>query len=317
MRDPDARRAVAGSALRTILRDLDAHASDAGPLSARRWEFELPPPYGPLRRLVIRLTPQPGDPTSFSLRGDLSGASQLLGVYLGMADAREALRNGDARDRLEAFLEWALEEVDALREAMQPFDLPLVAIDREGVPYAVLDHRDTGMERWGPGDLQCAWWRLLLHDAGAWHDAGVANSQAAGTRSGLHGRIRETLAAFDGLAVDEFSFRLWTPSPGGIGPPVRGTHSLQLRWGPPPPARGKGSGRDLRRHRPALARLREICGAVINASPDRDKALLWAAQAADRARAAERAPAPAPRGRSGVLGALTSALRSITGRRSR
>lgn len=316
--DPSTRRVVGANALQTVLRDLEAHAPEAGPFPARRWDFELPLPYGPMRRLVIRLEPVPGDAEACSMLGDVSGAGQLLGAYPSRARARDALENGDALGRLETFLEWALEDVDELLEAMQPFDLPLVAIDREGTLFAVLDHRDTGIERWGPGDLQCVWWRLLLHDGGSWHDAGVANSQAAAMRSMLHERVLKTLAAFDGLSIGEFSFRLWTPSPGEIGEPIRGTHSFQLGWGSSPQARQKGSGRDLHRHRAAIARLREICSTMINAAPNQGDALLQAVRAiADGTRAGEEdAAAHGSRRRSRVLDALTSALRRIAGLRS-
>lgn len=309
--DPASRRTVATKALQTVLRDLDAPAPDAGPFPARRWEFELPPPYGPVRRLVIRLNPVPDHAGACSMRGDVSGAGQLLGVYLSNSDALDALVNGDALARLEAFLEWALEDVDELLEAMQPFGLPLVAIDRDGVPYAVLDHRDVGIEQWGPGDLHCAWWRLLLRRGDAWTDAGVPNSQAASTRSGLHSRIRETLAAFEGLAVDEFTFRLWKPSPAEIGPPIRGRHSFQ-RTLAPPPGRGKQeAGAGIAVDRPGVARLREICSAVINAAPSQGQALLDAVRAAaDRARAQEaEAAARGGRRRSGTPDALGSAFR--------
>ena len=316
--DPAIRGTVAGNALQTILREVDAHAPDASPLPARRWEFELPPPYGPMRRLAIRLEPMPDSGWS-SMRGDISGAGQLLGVYRDKAGARDALENGDALARLETFLEWALEDVDELLEAMQPFDLPLVAIDRDGVPYAMLDHRDVGIEQWGPGNLNCAWWRLLVRRGGAWDDAGVANSQAESMRPMLHDRILKTLAAFEGLAVDEFTFRLWKPAPGEIGPPIRGRHSLQRTLAPPPRLEDRETGVRVPVDRPAIARLREICGTVINATPGQGDALLRAVRAAaDRARAQEAdAAARRRRGRGGVLGALRSALRRITGPESR
>ncbi|HEU4455100.1 MAG TPA: hypothetical protein VFR81_18700 [Longimicrobium sp.] len=317
--DPVIRHAVAANAVQTVLRDLDAHAPDAGPFPAGRWELELPPPYGPARRLVIRLDPVPDHAGACSMRGDVSGAGRLLGVYLGNSDALAALENGEALARLEAFLEWALEDVDQLVEAMQPFDLPLVAIDRDGMPFAVLDHRDVGIEAWGPGDLNCAWWRLLVRRGGAWDDAGVANSQAAGTRSGLHGRIHETLASFDGLAVDEFTFRLWKPTPGEIGAPIRGRHSLQRTLAPPLPRRARESWAGIPVDHPAIARLRAVCGAVINAAPSRGEALLEAIRTAmDRARAeeADRA-ARAGRRRNGMLETLRSALRRITAPGSR
>lgn len=317
--DPALRRTVATSALRTILRDLGAHAPDAGPFPARRWEFELPPPYGSSRRLKISLTPLPDHPGSCSIRGNVSGSSQLLGVSLSNSDALDALENGDTLARLDSFLKWALEDVDRLLEAMQPFDLPLVAIDREGVPFAVLDHRDVGIEGWGPGDLHCAWWRLLLRRGDGWSDAGVANSQAASMRFVLQGRIRETLAAFDGLAVDGFTFRLWNPSAGEIPPPIRGQHSFQRTLAPPLPGGKQKAGARIPLDRPAAARLKEICSAVINASPRQGDELLHAVRAAaDRARAAE-ADAAARRGhrRSGRLHALGTALRRLTARRSR
>ena len=311
--DPAIRRTVATNALQTVLRDLHAHMPEAGPVPPHRWEFELPPPYGPMRRLVIRLEPVLDHPGACSMRGDVLGAGQLLGVYLGRSDARDALENGDTLARLEAFLEWALEDVDTLLEAEQPFDLPLVAIDRDGVPFAVLDHRDVGIEQWGPGDLYCAWWRLLLRRGGAWSDAGVPNSQAAGTRSGLHGRIRETLAAFDGLAVDEFTFRLWKPSSAEIGPPIRGQHSLQRTLAPPLLGGKQQAGAGIPLDRPAAARLKAICSAVINAAPSQGPALLDAIRASvDHARATEADRAAHSGGRrSGMLGALRSVLRRI------
>ncbi|HEX2206397.1 MAG TPA: hypothetical protein VHG93_01885 [Longimicrobium sp.] len=295
--DPALRRTVAANVLRTVLRDLDTLVPDAGPCEARRWEFELPPPYGPMRGLKMQLTPLPDQPGACSLRGDVSGASQLIGVYLGYSDALDALENGDAMARLETFLEWSLNDVDVLLEAMQPFDLPLVAIDRDGVPFAVLDHRDVGIEAWGPGDLNCAWWRLLVRRGGTWDDAGVANSQAAGTRSGLQGRIHQALAAFEGLTVDEFTFRLWRPFPGDVGAPIRGQHSFQRTLAPPLPRRTPGSWSGILIDRSAVARLREICGAVISAAPQQGEALLAAIRAAaDRVRA-EEAERAARRGR--------------------
>ena len=71
--------------------------------------------------------------------------------------------------------------------------------------------------------------------------------------------------------------------------------------------------------RPAVARLREICSAVINAAPSRGEALLQAVRAAaDRARAeeADRA-ARGGRRRTGILETLKSALRRITAPGSR
>ncbi|HEX6372510.1 MAG TPA: hypothetical protein VF006_26555 [Longimicrobium sp.] len=317
--DPAIRRTLAANALQRVLRDLDAPAPDAGPFPSRRWEFEVPPPYGPMRRLVIRLEPVLDQPGAGSMQADVSGAGQLLGAYPGKSDALDALENGDALARLEAFLEWALEDVDTLLEAMQPFDLPLVAIDRDGMPFAVLDHRDVGIEGWGPGDLHCAWWRLLLRRGGGWSDAGVANSQAASTRSVLHSRISETLAAFDGLAVDEFTFRLWKPAPGEIGPPIRGRHSFQRTLVLSPQGGKQDTAAGIPLDRPAARRLKEICGAVINAAPKQGQELLDAVRAAaDRAHAEQDAAAArGSRRPGGILGVLRSALRWITAPGSR
>lgn len=204
-------------------------------------------------------------------------------------------------------------EVDELVEAMRPFDLPLVAIDRDGVPFAVLDHRDVGIERWGPGDLHCAWWRLLVRRGEVWDDAGVANSQGAGSRSGLHARLRETLATFEGITVDEFTFRLWTPSPAEIGAPVRGQHSFQRTLILPAVGGRKETSAGVAVDRATIARLREIGGAVINAAPAQGQALLDAVRAAaDRARAREAEAAARGGGRrSGMLHALGSAVRRM------
>lgn len=285
--DPAIYRAVAENAVQTILRDLDARVPDAGPLPEHRWEIPFPPPYGPQVRLEVRVNPERGSSEGCVMTMFVGGTQQELSSG-SKARVREELGSAEARARVERFLDRALEDVIELLEGMQSFEFPLVAIDRGGVPFAVLDHRDVGIERWGPGDLHCAWWRLLLRSGGSLRDAGVVDSQAESARFYLHDRILKTLSAFEGLSAGEFSFRLWKPSPEEVGAPIRDNAVRRVWWGDPPEGEEAVSGSEIERSDPAVARLREICRAVINAAPNQEQALLHAIRALpDRPRSEE------------------------------
>lgn len=138
--------------------------------------------------------------------------------------------------------------------AGRALDLPLVAIDRDGVLYAALDPREVHVERWGPGDLHCVGWRLLLRSGESWRDVGVARDQAETERFYLHDRVLKTLEAFHGLSVGEFSFRLWE--------------------GSVPARAGRVDGDEIDRAEPTLGRLREICRAVILETPNQEEKLI-------------------------------------------
>lgn len=267
-------RAVAENALRTVLREVDARVPDEGSFPEHRWVIPFPPPYGPEVRLEVRVQPARGASGECVMTMFVGGTQQELS-WGTRAAVREELGSAEAPARVERFLDRALEDVLELLEGMRPFGLPLVAIGRGGAPFALLDHRDVGIERWGPGDLHCAWWRLLLRSGGSWSDAGVVHSQAERARPYLHDRVLKTLAAFEGLPAGEFGFRLWKASPGEIGEPIRHHAVRRVWWGEPPEQGGEEvSASDIDRGDPAVARLRASCRAVIDAAPNQEQALL-------------------------------------------
>jgi hypothetical protein len=187
---------------------------------------------------------------------------------------RAELASAEAPARVQRFLDRALEDVIELLEGMRSFDFPLVAVDRNGAPYAVLDHRDVGIERWSAGDLHSTWWRLRLPDRGAWRDGGVVHTQSENARFYLHDRILATLSAFAGRSAEEFSFRLWQAPLAEMGEPIRSTDRRRVWWGDPPVGEAEVPESEVDRSDPVVARLREICRAVIDAIPNREQALL-------------------------------------------
>jgi hypothetical protein len=271
--DPAISPIIAERALQTVLRDLDARVPDTGPFPEHRWAIPFPPPYGPQLRLEIRVQPDRGASDGCLMTMFVGGTQQEL--CWGSKDrVREELGSAEAPARVEHFLDRALEYAAEMIEGTQPFDLPFVAVDRGGAPYAVLDHRDVGIECWGPGDLHCAWWRLLLRSGSAWRDGGVVRSQAESARFYLHDRILTVLAAFEGRSAGEFSFRLWKAPPDDIGEPVRHHAPFRVWWGDPPERQEEVSGSEIDGSDPAIARLREICRGVIDAAPNQEQALL-------------------------------------------
>lgn len=271
--DPALYRSVAVDALQTILRDLDARVPDEGAFPEHRWDIPLLLPYVPRLRLEIRVRPERGSSGGCAMTMLVGGTQQEL--CWGTRDqVRTELESAEAPARVVRFLERALEDVVDLLEGMQSFDLPLVAIDRGGAPYAVLDHRDVGIERRGPGDLHCVWWRLLLRSGDAWRDGGVVHDQAESARFYLHDRILTALGAFEGRSAGEFSFRLWTASPQEIGEPIRYHAPFRAWWGDPPEGEEAISESEIDRSDPAVARLQEICRVFIDAAPNQEQALL-------------------------------------------
>jgi hypothetical protein len=271
--DPAICRAVAENAVQTILRDLDAHVPDTGAFPEHRWAMPFPPPYGPQLRLEIRVQPERGASDGCVMTMFVGGTQQEL-CWGSKVRVREELGSAEAPARVERFLDRALEYAVELIDGTQSFDLPLVAVDRGGVPYALLDHRDVGIERWGPGDLHCVWWRLLLRSDGSWRDAGVVREQAESARFYLHDRILTVLAAFEERSAGEFSFRLWKALPEELDEPIRCHAAFRIWWGDPPEGEGGISGSEIDGSDPAVARLREICRAVIDAAPNQEQALL-------------------------------------------
>ena len=271
--DSATRRAIAENAVQTIVRDLDVHVRDAGPFPEHRWEFPFPPPYGPRWRLEVGVERARGAPDECVMTMFVGGTQQEL-CWGTRGRVRKELGSVEAPARVERFLDRALEYAVELIEGTQSFDFPLVAIDRRGAPYAVLDHRDAGIERWGPGDLHCAWWRLLLWSGGSWRDGGVVHEQAERARFYLHDRVLMVLAAFEGRSAGGFSFRLWKASPEEVGEPIRHHAPFRVWWGDPPEASAVLFGSEIDESDPAVARLRRICRAVIEAVPNQEQALL-------------------------------------------
>jgi hypothetical protein len=267
------RRAVAENAVQTLLRDLDARVPDTGPFPEHRWAIPFPPPYGPQLRLEMRVQPERGASEGCVLTMFVGGTRQEL-CWGSKDQVREELGSAETPARVVRFLDRALEDVLELIDGMRSFDFPLVAIDRDGVPYGVLDHRDVGVERWGPGDLHCVWWRLLLRSGGSWRDAGIVHEQAESARFYLHDRILTALAAFEGRSTGEFSFRLWKASADEVGEPIRYHAPFRVWWGDPPEGGAEVSESEIDGSDPAVARLREICRAVIAAAPNQEQALL-------------------------------------------
>lgn len=165
------------------------------------------------------------------------------------------------------------DRVEDLHAAMQPFDLPFAVIDRRGEPYAVLDHRDVGVERWGPGDLHCVWWRLWLRENGGWRDAGVSGDQAESAYFYLHDRVLKTLRCCEHLEVEGFRFRLERDLPAGVGTP--GRYGAVFRMWPGEDRKGDPVNEDeLDAADPVLARLREICRVIVRDTHNQEEALL-------------------------------------------
>jgi hypothetical protein len=275
--DPATSRAVAENAVQTILRDLDARVPETGSFPEHRWVIRFPPPYGPQLRLEIRVQPERGAYEACAMTMFVGGTQQEL-CWGSKDEVAKELGSAETPARVERFLDRALEYAVEMIEGTQSFDLPLVAVDRGGAPYAVLDHRDVGIERWGPGDLHCAWWRLLLRSDGSWRDAGVVRGQAESARFYLHDRILTVLAAFEERSAGEFSFRLWKASPEEMGEPIRHHAPFRVWWGDPPEVEEVVLGSEIESD-PAVARLREICCAVIDAAPNQEQALLHAIRA--------------------------------------
>ncbi len=249
--------------LDAFTRDFAARVPESGPFPEHEWEVPLPPPYGPSRRVVLRATAV-DDPRRCSVEirvatpeggwdGRWLGASPVVGARAGM---REEIRSPWTRRKIERFLARVTSDLEAARDAEQPLHLPLVAIDRKGVPYAALDPREVHVERWGPGDLHCATWLLLLREGDAWRDVGAAGGHAETERFYLHDRVLATLAAFDGRSRGGFRFRLWE--------------------GSVPPRDDRVNGDEVDRQEPAVARLRKICRAVIDATPNQEEKLIGA-----------------------------------------
>lgn len=301
--NPATYRTIAESAVHTILRELDARVPDAGPFPEHRWEIPFPPPYGPQLRLEVRVQPAPGASDGCAMTLFVGGTQQEL-CWGSKDEVRQELESAEAPARVVRFLDRALEDVLESIDGMRSFDFPLVAIDRGGVPYAVLDHRDVGVERWGPGDLHCAWWRLLLWSGGSWRDGGVVCGQAETARFYLHDRILTVLGAFEGRSAGEFSFRLWNASPDEVGEPIRYHAAFRIWWGDPPERGAEVAESEIDGSDPAVARLREICRAVIDAAPNQEQALLHVIRALpDRphdGEAEEAAPDSRPRARHWV-----------------
>lgn len=285
---PETRRAVAEDALRTVLRDFDARVPETGPHPQHEWVVPLPPPYGPRRRLVLSVDER--EDASDSCRILASGAGYDQRQFSGTrAEVREKLGTPEGVARIEAYLQRGLEAMDEEVEARQPFDLPLVAIHRSGALFAILDHRDVYLEQWGPGKLHCARWRLLLRSGESWRDGGAVNSLAESERLFLHDGVLKTLAAFDGLSVEEFSFRLWK--------------------GPLPESGERVSETEADRSDSAVARLRRICHAVIEGTPNQEEhAVRVVKEIAGRTRPQEE---PEPHDPALSPGPLTRVLRGL------
>lgn len=254
--NPAVRRTIE-DLLDAVLRDFDARVPETGPFPGQCWEAPLPPPYGPRRRLGLEV--RPGSDPHYRHVGARVGSEEggytSQGRFYGTsAELREELRGPEAVAAVERFLEPVLEELDEALEALQPLDLPLVAVDRDSALYAALDPREVTVEYWGPGKLHCVNWRLLLRSGDSWRDVGYARDQAESERFLLRSRVAKTLAAFHGLSVEEFNFRIWE--------------------GSVPERAGRVSGDEVDRSEPTVARLREICRAVILETPNQEEDLV-------------------------------------------
>lgn len=142
---------------------------------------------------------------------------------------------------------------DRIREAKRPLGVHLVAVDRHGALYAVLDPREVRVEQRGPELSLSAMWRLLLWNGASWRDGGYARDQTEGERAFLEARVQKTLAAFDGLSVDEFRFRAWLDAA--------------------PECAERVSGDEIDRVDATAAKLRQICRDVILGTPNQEESL--------------------------------------------
>ncbi|HEX6259700.1 MAG TPA: hypothetical protein VFZ51_03530 [Woeseiaceae bacterium] len=243
--------------LSELRRDLD-EVPETGEFPDRRREAALPPPYAP-RRLVLTLIAADGYPEFRHIDGRVedehgySSQDQFMGTS---AQLRAALDNEEATAKIERFLEPILQRVDDLISAVQPLDVPLVAIKRNGVLYAALDPRRTEFERWGPGDLHISKWHLLLHDHGEWRDAGVAHEQAESERFYLQSRVLKTIGSFHERTVGEFTFSVWE----GTFPPV--------------PQKSAAVSTEIDERDAVAARLLTSCRDVINESTNFEQAFI-------------------------------------------
>ena len=251
---------------------------ETGPFPERRRAGALPPPYGPARRLVLTLTAADGYEMlrHIEARVEDEHGYQSQAQFVGTsAEARQLIDSGEALAKVSSFLEPVLERVDQLIEAVQPLDVPLVAIHRGNALYAALDPRRAEFERWGPGDLHISKWHLLLRAGDAWRDAGVAQEQAEAERFYLRSRVLKTIGSFHGQTVDEFSFHVWE----GTGPPV--------------PLKGAAEETRIDQQDDVIARLRVICRDIINRSTNYEQALIEEIKAGrpDAQRAGSETPA--------------------------
>src|SRR5688500_5712619 len=169
-------RQVVEQLLIKLREDLD-EIPEIGEFADRRHEAVLPPPYGPTRRLVLTLTAANGYPElrQIEARVDDGHGSSLQNQFLGTsAELREQLVSNAAITKIGRSLEPVLAYVDNQIDAVQPLDVPLVAISRDGVLFGALDARRTEFEQWSPGDLHIAKWHLLLRAGDSLRDVGVA-----------------------------------------------------------------------------------------------------------------------------------------------
>lgn len=281
--DEAVRRAI-DDVLDLAAREFDALVPPSGPFPERQWEVPLPPPYGPSRRLALRVYPggareagkKVPPPTTQALRctvevavespdgradGKWLGATPTVGSRAAMA---EELRSPWTRRKIERFLEKYLSGIDMVLAAERPLDIPvtaddegpfeisLVAVDRDGVLFAALDPREVSVERRGPELPTTAHWHLLLRRGDSWLDAGPIHSQTESDRSFLGSRVQLTLAAFHRLSVEGFGFRPWE--------------------GPIREAAGRVPAEEIDRSDPVVAWLREVCRTVIGEIPNAEQA---------------------------------------------
>jgi hypothetical protein len=142
---------------------------------------------------------------------------------------------------------------DRIREAQRPLGVSLIAVDRNGALYAVLDPREVRVEQRGPELSLSAMWRLLLWNGASWRGAGYALDQTESERAFLEARVQKTLVAFDGLSVDEFRFRAWSDSA--------------------PECAESASGEEIDQVDATVGKLRQICRDVILGTPNQEESL--------------------------------------------
>jgi hypothetical protein len=288
--------------LRAVLGDVGARVPDSGAFPEQVWEVPLPAPHGPYWRLALQVTPREADPGCRVRVRVVSGGGDVWEVApffaSTAAELRAELAGPEAAPAIERFLERILDDLPGDPAALRrPLDLPGVLVERDGAPFAALDPREVEVERRGPEQPASARWRLLLHRAGGWTDAGLVREQTESDRHYLDDRVRATLAAFQGLARDGFEFRVW---PGPVP-----DHPERASW--------QRAG-EVDRNDPVAARLRQLCRAVIDGIPNAEQALVQSMLAVGREeeREEERVEAGEP---AGALARLRRSLASLFGDR--